>query len=116
MTIEAHPGIRMAIGSHRPLLDCRNAPRLLLDDTDLAKCHIHAEDQQRARHLLADQAVRSAFGQLLAELSDTNSWEVYIQPERVWARIRVYRLDEEMVVRWLDALALLAAACEKASS
>jgi hypothetical protein len=40
--------------------------------------------------------------------------ELYLQPERIWLRMRHRRLTEEQLHRWLDGLLALADAVERA--
>jgi len=110
--VHAKPSTMIAIGSSRPLLDCRDAGRLLLDDPDLAEVHIHPKDENQGRELVDNIEVKSILIPLIASLSNANSWEIYIQSEQVWARIRTYQLEEEAIKQLLDLLPRLTVACE----
>jgi len=114
MTVDADLGdTRVALGSTRPLLDCRGAPRLEMGEPALADVHVHAEDVDAARRLLARSAVLDVLRPLLEEWGRVNSWELYIQPQRIWLRLRSYRLNKEAAGRWLDGMGELAGACER---
>ncbi len=108
-------GTRIALGSMRPLLDCRGAPRLDCGEPAFADVHIHAEDADAARRLLARPEVIDVLRPLIEEWSQVNSWELYVQPEQVWLRLRTYRLNEAATGRWLDGLRSLAGVCEEES-
>jgi hypothetical protein len=113
VAIDAELNFRIAIGSRRPLLDCRGVPRLSLSNDTLDACHVHADDAKTAKCLLQEQDVQDALTGLLAEWAHTNSWEIYLRPEGVWARIRTYRPSHDMLERWLDRLSRLTTVCEK---
>lgn len=110
VSIHTKTSLRMAIGKHRPLLDGREYPRIMLDGQGWATCHIHGENRERVQQFLFDQTVKIAMGRFLAAESDTGSWEIYVQPDRVWLRLRTYRLQEESVRQWFEGLTELAAA------
>jgi hypothetical protein len=105
-------GCRIALGSRRPLLDCRGAKRLLLDGP-LADVHIHPDDPEEARKWLANSGAARTVHELVDRLAEARSWELYIQPDRVWLRARAYRLTDATVAAWLNAMVDLADAFEQ---
>lgn len=105
------PGFRMAIGRQRPLLDCRDYPRLEVEP-DLGPLHVCAQDETQARRLLADARVRDAIRCLLADPASPGPQELYIQPGRIWLRARPWPIGEGQIEAWLDALLALAEAGE----
>ena len=114
VTVKADPGgTRVALGSTRPLLDCRGAARLALGGPVFADVHIHAEDEDSARNQLARPDVLEALRPMLEEWGRVNSWELYVQPQQLWLRIRSYRLDEAATGRWLSGMRRLAEVFER---
>ncbi len=105
----ASPGYRIALGSTRPLLDCRSADRLRLDGP-LADAHVYADDHGEARRVLTGSTLEDALGPLMHGLRAANSWELYFQPERIWLRVRAYAIGDGMVARSLGGVLDLAAA------
>jgi len=112
ISVDLPPDVRIAMGRTRPLLDCRGAPELTFADSSFAHCRIYAVNEQQARRLLEEPAVRNAAVRLLAELQTISSWEIYVQPDRIWARVRAYRVGEDRLTRWLEVLSELAVACD----
>lgn len=113
VTIDAELGeTRIALGSTRPLLDCRGVPRLEMGEPGLDGVHIHAGDEGAARQLLSSPVLLEVLRPLVAEWDEVNSWELYIQPQQLWLRIRTYRLDEAAAGRWLAGMEALAGVCE----
>jgi hypothetical protein len=116
--LDAAVGTRMAIGRRRPLLDCRDCPRLASPvgdaglGADLGPLRVYAEDETQARRLLADETVRAAIRRLLADPASPGPQELYIQPGRVWLRARPWRIGEGQIEAWLNALLALAEAGE----
>jgi hypothetical protein len=110
--LDAALGTRMAIGRRRPLLDCRDCPRVDVE-ADLGPLQVYAEDETQARRLLADETVRAAIRRLLADPTSPGPQELYIQPGQVWLRARPWRIGEGQIEAWLDDLLALAEAGER---
>ena len=113
--VGAGVGLRMAMGARRPLLDCRDCPRLRVDQTGWTDLHVYAEDAQTAQRLLADPEFGEAARRLLVE--GEGNREVYLQPDGVWLRAHPRASQQRLglagadVERWLaDLLALADAA------
>jgi len=113
VTVDAQPGQRLAAsaGPQRPLLDCRDCPRL--DVPELGSVRVYARDEARARALLARPEAQEALMRLLEAPGASGTRELYLQPERVWFRARLRRVRETEVVAWLDDVLLLAGAGER---
>ena len=111
--IEAKPRVRMALGSTRPLLDCRQAPRLEYDRPGFERIHIHTEQAEATGVLLNSSAVREALDPLVADWNREGSWELYMQPDRLTLRYHTDRLNAAAVPGWLARLVKLAQACEE---
>jgi hypothetical protein len=110
--VYARLGMRMAIGQRRPLLDCRDCPRLDMDDPALAHLEFFARDEVAARTLLADPAIRAALSRLMVRQElpglGTAFQELYVQPDRIWFRSHAQRVTEVQFRQWLDDLVALA--------
>lgn len=104
----------VAIGRDRPLLDCDGRVRLSLDEPELRHLQIYAEEEASARAILGDPAASAALRSLMDDPVVLRNGQVYLQPERVWLRVRPYRLSEEQVRHWLDDSLALARAGERA--
>jgi hypothetical protein len=107
--VEAKLGARMAVGRQRPLLDCRDCPRLDLGEG--VGYAIYARDEPAALRLLADPEVRAALDRLM-QVREVPA--LYVQPERLWLRVQPWRsavpsrdVGQE-VEGWLRDLLLLA--------
>jgi hypothetical protein len=113
VTVDAQPGQRLAAsaGPQRPLLDCRDCPRL--DVPELGSVRVYARDEARARALLARPEAQAALVRLLDAPAASGTRELYLQPERVWFRARLRRVMEAEVMAWLDDVLLLAGAGER---
>jgi hypothetical protein len=116
--LDADPGSRMAIGHQRPLLDCRDCPRLASPVADaglggdLGPLQVYAPDGPAARHLLADETVQAVLRRLLADPTSPGPQELYLQPDRIWLRARLWQVGEGQIEAWLDDLLALAEAGE----
>ena len=105
VTVEAGPGTRMAVGRQRPLLDCRDCPRL--DGIEGGSYEVYAEDVEAARRWLGDPAVQAALDQLME--ANRGGAELYVQPDRLWFRVRPRGDVRAEVEAWVQALVRLAA-------
>jgi hypothetical protein len=107
-------GFRMAVGRQRPLLDCRDCPLLILETPEWVGFQIYAEDAELARRLLEDPASAAALQRLMDGGEAPGLVQVYVQPERIWLRVRAQAVTGERVQRWFDDLLALAEAGERA--
>ena len=112
VSVAASPVCRIALGSTRPLLDCRKSERLRIEGA-LQETHIYTDDPKEARRLLAVPRMTHSLVDLLDQLGSTNSWELYLQPDRVWLRARAYHIPEATIVAWLRSAFAVAEACEQ---
>jgi hypothetical protein len=112
--VAADTGTRAAIGSKRPLLDCRECARLELEDAALGHLEVYAQDARRARLLLSDPTGKAAVGRLVPENGATGNREIYVQPGRVWLHARPRRLAEQQFRQLLDDMLALASASDTA--
>jgi hypothetical protein len=111
LTVSAGLGLRAALAPRRPLLDCGDCPRLELEPADWDGPFIWTRDAEGVRRLLADPAARAALGDLVGGAGGPRC-ELYLQPERIWLRVRGRGLMEAQLRRWLDGLLALARAAE----
>jgi hypothetical protein len=113
VTVVAQPGQRLAAsaGPQRPLLDCRDCPRL--EVPGLRGVRVYAQDEARAHALLAHPEAQEALVRLLEAPDASGTRALYLQPERVWFRARLRRVTETEIVAWLDDVLLLAGAGER---
>jgi hypothetical protein len=112
VTVFAQLGQQLAAtaGPQRPLLDCRNCPRI--EFPDLPGMQLYAADESRARALLAHPGVQSALIRLLDAPNASGTRELYVQPDRICFRARL-RMSAEQTVGWLnDVLPALLAIAE----
>lgn len=105
LAVEGEWSTRMAVGWQRPLLDCRDCPRLNLGKDLLYT--VYAQDDRAARALLADPAARAALDRLMDARGGA---ALYVQPERLWFRVRPWRMEGAPIERWLQDLVCLAQA------
>jgi hypothetical protein len=73
-------------GPQRPLLDCRDCPRL--EVPGLPGIGIYAPDEARTRAWLDRPGVEPALFRALGGLGVSGTSELYLQPERLWLRAR----------------------------
>ena len=111
LTIGANLRTRMAIGRRIPWLDCGDCARLDTSGLGLKDLCVVAEDGERARSLLVDPEVSAVLVRLLLDRG-SETREVYVQPDRVWMRVRFRGRMAEAVAHWLDDLRNLAHAGE----
>jgi len=76
--LSAQTGTRAAMGSHKPLLDCRDCARVQHDSL-----HVYAEHRGWAEQFLTAGAVEPTLSHLLVDQGSAAAGELYIQPERV---------------------------------
>lgn len=109
VSVTLSSGCRIALGSARPLLDCREAERLsFAPDSSLRELHVYADDHKEARRVLENPAIRKALHALLDNLQAANSWELYLQPGQIWLRARGYSVSDEAAAAWLQGVRNLA--------
>ena len=114
--VQAELGTGVAIGRDRPLLDCEGRARLNLDDPELGHLQVYAEEDASAQAILGDSASRAALRRLMDDPAVLQHGQVYLQPERVWLRVRPWRMSEGQVQQWLRDSLALAEASERALS
>jgi hypothetical protein len=113
LTVRAQPGQRLAAstGLQRPLLDCRDCPRV--EVSGLPGIQLYAADEAHARAWLAHPAVQPA---LLCALDGPGVRELYLQADRVWLRAHL-RMPGDEIAAWMkDALPALAALAQTAET
>jgi len=101
-------GSRAALGSERPLLDCRDCPRVILAEPPWHLLHIHAADESWIRAWLSGVDSGSVLHRLVDDLADAGSWALYVQPDRLWLHVRAHGLAPARFEAWLDGLLRLA--------
>lgn len=111
--VSADLGTRMAVSRGKPLLDCSICPRVDVGGDDLRGYHVYAQDEERARWLLADTESRAALIRLLDGSGDRGLWELYLQPDRIWLRARPAATADGQFQGLLDALLVPADRGEK---
>jgi hypothetical protein len=114
--VSARLGSRIAIGQRRPLLDCRGCERLEAGQFGLGCLQVYAEEESRARRLLADPAIRDALVRLMKAQKENGSRELYLQPDRVWLRAHPHRVTEELFRQWLEDLLALSKGAEEVAA
>lgn len=112
VSVEARPMVRMALGWPRPLTNTRELHWHPQDDLELAGCIIHSQDRATAQRLLDSPAFASGLAPFLATGDSVGAWEIHLDRDRIWLRIRAYRLEGNTVARWLKELGDLAEVTE----
>jgi hypothetical protein len=110
--LDVATGMRMALGQQRPLLDCRRCAAVFSNEPELAGLEMFAENESRARDLIADLDARLSLKRLLRVPADLGSREVYVQPERVWFRAYPNQLSGEQIWQWLNDLIVIASTAQ----
>jgi hypothetical protein len=113
ITVDAQAGqcLSACAGPQRPLLACRDCPRL--EVPALRGIRVHARDQTRARALLARPEAQEPLTRLLDVRDTSGTRELYVQLKQVWFRAHLRRPAEAEIVAWLDDVLLLAGASEQ---
>jgi hypothetical protein len=107
--LDAQTGTRAAMGSHRPLLDCRDCARVQHEPL-----HIYAEAPGWAAQFLSSSTVETTISHLLVDPGSAAAGELYIQPERIWFRAYVPAGDTSALLdAWLQDLLSLAGEVER---
>jgi hypothetical protein len=96
---------RMAVGWQRPLLDCRDCKQVDLGPE--VGYSVFAEDPETTRELLAGPNLRPVLDRLMEVEGEP---VLYVQPDRLWYRVRPWSLEGAEVEGWLRALARLGGA------
>jgi hypothetical protein len=112
VTVDADLVARIAIGWQRPLLDCRDCPRIELNAQGLSQLEVYAQEEAQARSLLANVRARRAIQHLMDARSSSGQPEIYVQPDRIWLRARPWQIARGQIEAWLDDLLALAEAGE----
>jgi hypothetical protein len=116
VTVHAPLGQRLALstGSQRPLLDCRDCPRI--EVPGLPGIRVYAADEFRAHAWLTQAPVQAALARLLAPADGAGVGELYVQPDQIWLRARLRMAESELAAWAKDALPALSALAEAGES
>ncbi len=107
--IDGGPGLEMAMGNKKPL-QVKSGYRLIaMAEPGFTLPVVLARDDSRAKRYLAHPAVQNALRLLLANLSQTTGWELYLEPQQIRAFFRNYEPEPTALGAWLDILPKLAA-------
>ncbi len=109
--IAADLRVRMAVGRQRPRLGCTDCASMDTVGLGLEDLCVVAEDGKSARRLLANPGFSTALTRLLADRG-AELREIYVQPGRVWLRVRPRGMTAEGFRDVLDDLRKLAEAGE----
>jgi len=113
VSVSAEIETRAGIGERRPVMDCGDCARVVVEGIELAGLEVYGEDEPWVRRLLAVPANRICVGRVLAGQRRDGLRELYLQRGRLWLRARPpARAAEEHILLWLDDLLALAAAAE----
>jgi hypothetical protein len=110
--VSTNAGTQAALGPGKPLLDCRDCPKVAVETPGLSQLHVAAQDEAWMRGLLADPANAAAASRLLGNQETLGLRELYIQPDRIWLRAHPKQVTEDQFQHWLDDLLTLAEAVE----
>ena len=110
--VRADLPVRIAIAHQPPLLDCADCPPLTLQEPNLDRLVILAEQEAEARVLLDKPTVRDTVIQLMADAESADSsgrrGELYFQPQRIWFRTHLRHIEQEQFRSYLEDLVDLA--------
>ncbi len=81
--VKADLDTRAAIGEKRPLLDCRDCPRLPLNDPDLSHLAVFTRNEAWAKSLMVDSKGKAALSRLMADQKSFGLGDLYLQPGRI---------------------------------
>ena len=111
--VAADVDARVAIGTQRPLLDCRDCARIEITRPELRHLEVYAQDAAWTRMWLDRPANSAALGRLLGDPQGLGLREFYVQPDRIWLRAHPSaRVTALQVRQWFDDLLALAAGVE----
>ena len=99
----------LAMGIRKPLLVKRDITELLIDSFPYNEMQLRAEDETAAKLYLSTPAVSNHFAAFISQIGAVTGWEIYFEPERVWASIRTYHLITWQVTGWVESLLQLPA-------
>ena len=108
--VDADLDVRVAVAAKRPLLDCADCPAVDVTAPGLGHLRVYTRDEAWARRLYADPASVALLGRLVGE---AGARELYLQPGRVWLRLRPQRVTEAQLRQRLDDLLAFAEAVEQ---
>jgi hypothetical protein len=94
----------LAIGNRKPLLLKRNMTEIVIDHFPYSGLKIFTTDEIAALRHLSAPPVIDHFIRFLNQLGAVSGWEIYFEPERVWATIRTYNLRSVQVTGWVASL------------
>ena len=111
--VAADVDARVAIGTQRPLLDCRDCARIEITRPELRHLEVYAQDAAWVRTWLDRPANSAALGHLMNDPQGLGLRELYVQPDRIWLRAHPSaRVTALQVGQWFDDLLALAAGVE----
>ena len=111
--VAADVDARVAIGTQRPLLDCRDCARIEITRPELRHLEVYAQDAAWTRMWLDRPANSAALGRLLGDPQGLGLREFYVQPDRIWLRAHpTARVTALQVGQWFDDVLALAAGVE----
>lgn len=112
VSVKAASSVRMALGKSPPLVGTRDLSWFPQDDLEFDACYVYSNDRPAAQRLLDTPTFRRALEPFLAARNLPGTWEIHVEHDRIWLRVRVYRVEEGLVSQWLEGLGNLAEICE----
>jgi hypothetical protein len=110
--VDAESKISAAIGTKRPIMDCRDCPRVENLGCDLDELLIYSADPEWIRRYLDNSTIRNIIIDMLVE-KGPGMRELYIQPDKIWLRSHPSSgISAEQVRRWCSDLLELAKMAE----
>lgn len=106
--LAARADTRIAIFRQWPPLECGNCPKVETGAAELARLRVRATDPTRAGALLSDPDCRGVVRDLFDGGGNAGVRDLYVQPERIWLRIRASQTSQAQLREWLSALSQLA--------
>lgn len=101
--------VRLAIGTGKGLLDCRDCPQVTVEYPEFRDLRIFSNDGTWLHNLLRTSLVRTHFSNILKDQSVKGLREVYFIPGKIWLRaLPTSRVMVDDINQWLDSLMILA--------
>jgi len=101
--------VRLAIGTGKALLDCRDCPQIAVEYPELKDLRIFSNDGTWLHNLLKTSLVRTHLSIIMKDQFVKGLREVYFMPGKIWLRaLPTSRVMEDDINEWFGSLIMLA--------
>jgi len=104
IAMQISTGTYLAIGNKKPLLTKSDCKPIISNDARLSDLYFFALDDKSAKRYLLNSEVQGALEVFCSNTDNVTGWEIYLEPDQVWASIRTYHPDYNKVIGWLESL------------